>query len=101
MESYIYIFLFEITSEREDVDSWVWVIVGDIPPAYITCEDARNPYEALDAYMGAMEEWVRVAQTGESVLDLIPVNVPATPANAAMIGQRLKLIDERILPSLK
>jgi hypothetical protein len=97
----IYIFLFEITSEREDVDSWVWVIVGDVPPAYITCEDAKNPYEALDAYMGAMEEWVRAAQTGESVADLIPVNVPATPANAAMLDRRLKLIDEQILPSLK
>lgn len=83
------------------MDSWVWVIVGDVPPAYITCEDAKNPYEALDAYMGAMEEWVRAAQTGESVADLIPVNVPATPANAAMLDRRPKLIDEQILPSLE
>lgn len=94
------VFLFEIEPLRDDVDHWVWVIVGDIPPAYITCEDAKNPYEALDGYVGAMEEWVQAARDGASVADLIPVNVPATPANAAMLDSRLKFIDEEILPLL-
>lgn len=97
----LYIFLFEIVPARDGVDSWLWVVVGDVPPAYITCEDAKNPYEALDAYVGAMEEWVRFARAGKSVSDIIPVNIPATTENADMLDRRLKLIDKRILPTLK
>jgi hypothetical protein len=100
-EGILYIFLFEIDPARTDVDQWIWVIVGDVPPAYITCEDAKNPYEALDGYVGAMEDWVSAAQSGRSVANLIPVNVPATPENATMLDRRLKFIDEEILPSLK
>ena len=37
------VFLFEIIPNREDVDKFVWVIVGDLPSAYITCEEAPNP----------------------------------------------------------
>ncbi|NIJ19851.1 hypothetical protein FHS95_001520 [Sphingomonas naasensis] len=95
------IFLFEIEPGRDDVDHWAWDIVGDILPAYITCKDARNPYEALDGYIGAMEEWVQAAREGASVADLIPVNVPATPANAALLDSRLKFLDAEILPLLK
>jgi hypothetical protein len=75
----------------------VWVIVGDVPPAYITVEDAPNPATALDAYIGAMQEWVDAARAGGSVADLIPVNVPPTVENAERLGRRLQFIDEEIL----
>ena len=95
------IFLFGVEPGRDDVDRWVWVLVGDIPPGYITCEDAKAPSEALDGYIGAMEEWVQAARDGASVADLIPVNVPATPDNAAALDSRLKFLDEKILPLLE
>jgi hypothetical protein len=101
LEGVLFQFLFEISPARADVDKWLWVFVGDVPPAYITCEDARTPYEALDAYVGALEEWVNTAKMGQSVAHLIPVNVPATPDNAALLERRLKFIDEKILPGLK
>jgi hypothetical protein len=96
----LYLFLFKITSNRADVDPWVWVVVGDLPPAYLTCDDAHTPYEALDSYIGAMQEWVAAAKVGKSVANLIPVNIPATLENALFLENRLKLIDERILPEL-
>src|SRR5882672_191257 len=84
------VFLFEIIPSREDVDDKVWVIVGDLPPAYITAEDAPNSAAALDAYIGAMQEWVEAAKAGRSVENLIPVNVPPTPENAARLESRLR-----------
>jgi hypothetical protein len=96
----IYIFLFKIKSDRADVDSWIWVIVGDIPSAYLTCDDAATPYEALDSYVGAMEQWVSAAKEGKSVANLIPVNVPASHENGIRLEVRLKFIDEKILPQL-
>jgi len=82
---------------RPDVDEWVWVVVGDLPPTYLTCEDSPNPATALDAYIGAMSEWVEAAGSGKSVADLIPVNVPASPRNADLLGKRLAFLDSRIL----
>ena len=97
----LYVFLFKIIPIRDDVDDWLWVVIGDVPSAYITCDDANDPYEALDGYVGAMEAWVEAARSGTSVADLVPVDVPATPANAAMLEKRLKFIDETILPLVK
>ncbi|ESY90803.1 MULTISPECIES: hypothetical protein [unclassified Mesorhizobium] len=101
VEGIVYIFLFEIASGKPDVPQWVWVIVGDVPPAYMPGDDIGTPFEALDGYIGAMEDWVEAARQGKSVADLIPVNVPATPANAEMLGSRLKFLDERVLPLLE
>lgn len=99
-EGIIYIFLFEIEPGRPEINRWIWVIVGDVPPTYIPADDARTPFEALDGYIGALEEWVEAARKGKSVAKLIPVNVDANPANAEMLAGRLKFLDERILPEL-
>lgn len=100
-EGIIYIFLFEIEPGRPEVNRWIWVIVGDVPPAFLPADDATSPFEVLDSYIGALEEWVEAAREGKSVAELIPVNVDATPANAGMLAGRLKFLDERILPELK
>src|SRR5215207_1799919 len=91
------VFLFEIVPASEDVDDKVWVIVGDLPPAYITTEDAPNPATALDAYIGAMEEWVEAAREGRSGEGLIPVNDTATTENADGLDSRLRFLDKEIL----
>jgi hypothetical protein len=95
------VFLFRISPARQDVDEWVWVIVGDIPSAYITCEDSPNPASALDAYIGAMNEWVAAASSGGPVDKLIPVNVEPSRENAERLKLRLKFIDDEILSSFK
>ncbi|MDZ5648303.1 hypothetical protein [Nitrospirillum sp. BR 11828] len=91
------VFLFLINPSRSNVDNWVWVIVGDLPPAYITCEDCPNPAAALDGYIGAMEEWVKAAENNDPVSEIIPVNLPASPENAERLRGRLKFLGEKIL----
>lgn len=95
------VFLFKIKPSAEAIDEWLWVVAGDLPPIYLTCDDCPNAACALDSYIGAMEEWVRAAESGGSVADLIPVNVPATPENAAMLKSRLRMLDERVLSQYK
>lgn len=91
------VFLFRIIPARPDVDEWLWVIVGDLPPAYLTCDGCPNPATALDGYIGAMSEWVEAASKGTSVAELIPVDVPATPDNAELLRKRLDFLDQRVL----
>lgn len=91
------VFLFRIRPARQGVDEWVWVIAGDLPMAYITCESSPNPATALDAYIGAMQEWVDAASSGASTDELIPVDVEPTKENAERLRVRLRYLDEKIL----
>ncbi|MEO3683358.1 hypothetical protein ABHN84_13790 [Shewanella vesiculosa] len=91
------VFLFEVAANREDVDNFIWVVVGDLLTAYITSECAPNPACALDGYIGAMEEWVEAALTGKSVKDLIPVNTLPTIANGKSLKTRLEFLDQNVL----
>ena len=91
------VFLFKITPKDEKVDEWVWVVTGDVPQAYITAESAPNPACALDAYIGAMEEWVQAVKSGRPVKDLIPVGVSPSLKNAENLERRLSFVDREIL----
>jgi hypothetical protein len=92
------LFLVELDPPSDDIDRSTWVIVGDLPPAYISPEFASSPREALEAYIAEMSAWVEAVEKGEPVDDLIPVNGAATPANAAALKSRLSFIENKILP---
>ncbi len=91
------VFLFKIVPGRVDVDEWIWVVVGDLPPAYITTDDAPNAACALDGYIGAMLEWVEAVLAGRSVEKTIPVNAAPTRENALALRSRLAFLDKEIL----
>ncbi len=95
------VFLVQITPRSEDVDTFLWVIVGDLPPAYIVVDDNPTAADALDGYCSEMEAWVEAAERGEDVEDLIPVNAPPTRDNAAQLGGRLEFLKSKILPLVK
>lgn len=75
------------------VDDWLWTVTGDLPPAYLVTDDARTPEQALEAYIGEMRAWVDAIQFGQPTEDLIPVNVPATSENAALLKSRLEILE--------
>ena len=43
----IAVFLFNIRPARPAGGSWIWIIVGDIPSAYLPLEDAASPAEVF------------------------------------------------------
>jgi hypothetical protein len=93
------VFLFEITPGDPGVDELLWVVAGDVPPAYLVTDDLSTPREALAGYVEAMNAWVTAARQGRSVADLIPVNVEATPANADLLARRLVFIEDEFSSS--
>lgn len=90
------VFLFRILPSGS-FDEWIWIIVGDLPSAYIVTDDCLNPAAALDGYIGEMEEWIKAVEEGRSIQDLIPVNAPPTLDNAKALKSRMTFLDERIL----
>ncbi len=98
------VLLFRIVPVRERVDEWLWVVVGDLPPAYLVLGDAPNPASALDAYIGEMERWIEAVKQGEPVDGLIPVDthdgserLAPTAELADAIEIRLRFLDSKIL----
>jgi hypothetical protein len=92
------LFLFQIVPSRTDVDQWLWVLTGDIPPAYLVTDDATDPQSAIELYEDLMQEWVDAVLAGEPTDELIPVNAPASPEFAEMLRSRLQFIRETIIP---
>src|ERR1043165_879801 len=81
---------------KTDLASFAWS-EGVVQQAYITAESAPKPACGLDAYIGAMEEWVQAVKSGRPVKDLIPVGVSPSLKNAENLERRLSFVDREIL----
>jgi hypothetical protein len=86
------VFYFRLEPVREGIDNELWLIVGDLPPAYIVCDNASTWQEALDAYAVEMMKWVEAVREGRGIEDVIPVNVSPTAEHADMLATRCELI---------
>ena len=95
------IFLFQIEPQSADVDRWLWVIVGDIPPLYLVLDECRSPSEALDTYLELMGQWVDLARQGRISPDIPPTGVEPTLEWAEELEGRLAFIRAEIEPGLK
>src|ERR1700719_3070690 len=95
------IFLFNIPPARTDVDKWMWVVVGDVPPTYLPLEDCRTSRVVFDTYIHGMKRWVQFAREGLTATpeDCVPpVNVPATREWAESLDGRLRSLTKLIRP---
>src|SRR5262249_1121396 len=98
------VFFFEVDPGTSNADHYVWIIVGDIPPAYLCVDDCPNGATAIEAYVNEMHYWIEAVRKGRPSGDLIPVVnresftiVPPTVEFAEMLSTRLSFIIEEIL----
>lgn len=96
------VFLLRIRPGRAGVDPWMWVVVGDIPSAYLPISDASSPRELFETYIAGMRRWVKAARKGDTkaatAADVPPVNVPPTPEWADKLRTRLDTLEQVIKP---
>jgi hypothetical protein len=89
------IFLFDIAPARPEVDRWIWIVVGDIPPAFLPLQDAKTPMQVFSTYVQGMMKWVQLARQGKQGTPedgVPPINVPATPEWADKLEKRLHFL---------
>ncbi len=99
------IFYFEIEPASASADDTLWVVVGDIPPAYIDTVSCPTAALALSGYLNAMQEWMDHISTQQPVDNLIPVyrrhsllRMPPTRESAQLLQTRLDFIRTQLLP---
>ncbi|MGC2694610.1 MAG: hypothetical protein WA738_02355 [Candidatus Angelobacter sp.] len=91
------VFLFEIDPATPNVDRNLWVVAGDLPPAYMVTDELPTPLDALRTYVDLMEEWVDAVREGKSTAECIPVNTAATRENADALEARLRFLKQKFL----
>lgn len=92
------VFLFHV-DPITDHDDWLWVIVGDLPSAYLVTDRASDPVSALKVYCELMEDWVQAVRGGGALNDVFPVNAPPDTDHADMLERRIELLRTEIIPS--
>jgi hypothetical protein len=91
------VFLFKIRPAKKEVDEWLWVVVGNLPSAYLVGDNSPNPVLALQGYIEEMSRWVDAVENGQPVDDLIPTRVDPTRKYAQMLKIRLEIIEEYLM----
>jgi hypothetical protein len=99
--SIVVVFLAELDYPPNGIDEWLWVIVGDVPPAYFIPRDIRTPIAALENYVKLMQPWVDLAHDGKQSDELFPVDLLPTPENAAKLQKRLDALTATVIPWIK
>ena len=91
------VFRFEIEPAHSGVDKSLWVVVGDVPSAYLTCEGNPTWREALEGYIHEMKRWVAAVRSGAPLDDVISAGVTPSAEHADMLYSRLNFISREIL----
>jgi len=93
------VFLFQFAEVIEDDDDALWVVVGDLPSAYVIVEPDDDGIAALERYCEMMEDWAFNVLKDNSIEESFPVDAEATHENAEMLRQRIVFLRSEIIES--
>ena len=78
-------------------DDRLWVVVGDLPSAYLVIEPDDSPREAIDRYCDLMSDWCDAVENNTELSQVYPVRAAPTAANADLLERRIKFIREDLM----
>lgn len=93
------VFLFQFDEVIEDDDDALWVVVGDLPNAYVIVEPDDDGSTALERYCEMMEDWAYNVLKGNSIEESFPVEAEPTQEHAEMLRQRIVFLRSEIIGS--
>ncbi|MBE7478991.1 MAG: hypothetical protein HS104_03225 [Polyangiaceae bacterium] len=91
------VFLFDIVPAQPEIDATLWVVVGDVPPAYLAVDPDASWQSALAGYVDEMRLWIAAVRAGTPTTDLIPVDAEPTLEHADMLASRLDFIEAQLI----
>ena len=94
-------FLLRAAMAQEQGEEWLWVVVGDVPSAYLVPDQVRAPTDVLRIYCSLMSEWVRAVQNSVDLSNAFPVDAPADSEHAQMLESRIKMLRDEVIPALE
>jgi hypothetical protein len=94
--------LFQVHFEQtiQKTDDRLWVIVGDLPSAYLVVNESDLPRDALENYCLLMDEWVDAVRDKSNFETVFPISSARTLENAGLLMSRIGFIRSQIVPEL-
>ncbi|WP_018083619.1 hypothetical protein [Asticcacaulis benevestitus] len=93
------LFLVRFAEPAGGVDDALWVVSGDLPPAYFVTDEAPTPLEALALYCDLVDGWVETVLDHGDLDEAFPVETEPTEENAKALRVRLCSIRQLISPT--
>ena len=93
------VFLFEFSRKIRQTDDRLWVVVGDLPTAYLVVEPEDSPAQALERYCDLMEQWIASVRDGQ-LSEVFPVSAEPTLENADALEKRIAFLLAEIIPRM-
>lgn len=94
------IFLFKFEQLIAGTDDKLWVVVGDVPSAYMVVEPDDSPREAVESYCQMMEEWCDAVMAKSGLSEVYPVEAAPTLANADLLRRRINFIRQDFIAKI-
>jgi hypothetical protein len=91
-------FVVHFTQRIRDRDEFLWVIVGDLPSAFLVIDRCKTAGQALQAYCDLMQEWSNAVLEHRELSGIFPVQAQPTAENATLLEKRVRVLRERIIP---
>lgn len=93
----LYLARFERPIEGGDDDE-LWIVVGDMPPAYFVTDYTSAPADALEAYCELMQDWADAVVANDDLSQVYPVFAAPTQEHAEMLLGRIAYIRRVFIP---
>ena len=94
------IFFVEFPRKITGTDDKLWIVVGDLPSAYLVVEPEDSPSDALERYCGIMEDWIAAVRDGADLHGIYPVSAEPTRGNADLLERRVAFLLAEIIPRM-
>ena len=94
------IFFVEFSEKIRGTDDKLWIVVGDLPNAYLVVEPSDNPADALTRYCELMEDWISAVQTTGDLLNVFPVTAAPTRENAENLRSRIEFLKKELISKM-
>ena len=94
------IFFVEFPRKISGTDDKLWIVVGDLPSAYLVVEPDDSPGDALERYCGIMEDWIAAVRDGADLNNVYPVTAEPSRENADLLERRVAFLLAEIIPRM-
>ena len=93
------VFHYEIDPSK-NADTFIWIIVGDLPSMYLDVYGAKTTIEVLEQYVDLSRDWISSVKSGISVDDCYPFDADPTLEMADLLKRRANFIEKSIIPNI-
>jgi len=94
------IFLFEIDNTASADDSFLWVIVGDIPSMYLDIHGPKSTNAVVRRYIDLAEDWIATVKNGLPVDNCFPFNAEPDLELAELLEKKILFMKATLIENI-